>query len=242
MKVIIKNIIGTVLCVAIFTSCGSDSATIIGNEQLVTQNISINEFHTLELKGNFEVEISYASQTKIDVIAESNIYDALDITNSNGILDVSAKNMITLEPNEDIKIVIQTPSIDKIITKGASSITFKDQIASNDAFSFENSGTTAAEINIKSNKVIVTNSGAGAITISGQTNDAEFTSSGAANIDAGKLIALNTYVKLSGAGNATVYASKYLNATVTGVGNISYLGNPLKIDKKINGLGNIAAE
>lgn len=223
-------------------SCGSDVATIYGNEDMKTFDVAVNALNELELSGNFNVTVHPATTHKVAIDAETNIYNAIAIAEENGVLKISHKDNITLLPSGGITVNIYTPSLSRIKTSGSSSIHFKDQVLSNDHFVFESAGSTSSNIKIKANQVTVNNAGAGDITLVGQANEVFIKSSGAASIDAGRLIAFDATIALSGAGSGTVYASKNLKATISGVGSITYLGNPLKIDKKVNGMGNISAE
>lgn len=223
-------------------SCGSDVATIYGNEDVKTYEVAVNTINEIELSGNFNVTVHHANTYKVAIDAESNIYDAITITEENGVLHIKHKNNITLLPSGGINVNVYTPSIARIKTAGASSIHFKDEMLSNDNFVFESAGSTSTNLKIKANQVTVNNAGAGDITLTGQANEIFIKSSGAASIDAGRLIAFDATIALSGAGSGTVYASKNLKATISGVGSITYLGNPINIDKKVNGMGNISAD
>ncbi len=63
--------------------------------------------------------------------------------------------------------------------------------------------------------------------------------SGAANLEAKELIARLVKIDLSGAANATVYAEESVNASVSGVGNINYYGNPSDVQSNVSGIGSI---
>lgn len=57
-----------------------------------------------------------------------------------------------------------------------------------------------------------------------------------------KLFAENTAVKVSGSGNANVFASVNLDAKVSGSGNIFYSGNPTSPQIQKSGSGSIQAQ
>ena len=47
------------------------------------------------------------------------------------------------------------------------------------------------------------------------------------------------HATLNGAGDLNVWASKYLNAKMAGVGDLSYKGHPVKVDRDKSGVGDI---
>ena len=46
----------------------------------------------------------------------------------------------------------------------------------------------------------------------------------------------------NGTGSAQVFASESLTATVSGIGKLTYGGNPPKVQKNVSGLGSITAQ
>ena len=64
-------------------------------------------------------------------------------------------------------------------------------------------------------------------------------SSGAGTLDAQKLITGTTAIELSGAGEATVHATKQLDVSLSGAGSITAYGKPATIHKSISGVGEL---
>ncbi len=54
-----------------------------------------------------------------------------------------------------------------------------------------------------------------------------------------ELVAREVEIGISGAGDATVHATESLKARVSGVGNITYYGDPEHKRTKVSGLGHI---
>jgi hypothetical protein len=81
--------------------------------------------------------------------------------------------------------------------------------------------------------------GAGNIKIySGNSSALDISISGAGKIDAQNFEVQNATIKHSGVGNAKIWATNYLNGTLSGVGNNYYKGNPT-INLNRTGVGNI---
>ncbi len=83
-------------------------------------------------------------------------------------------------------------------------------------------------------------SGSGDMNLSGKTIDFEATISGSGDIKAYDLIADNVEATVSGSADIKVTANKMLKARVSGSGDISYRGNPEKVDTKTSGSGDIS--
>jgi hypothetical protein len=68
--------------------------------------------------------------------------------------------------------------------------------------------------------------GAGAVRAAGRATEQTITINGAATYEAGELKSQRVKVTLHGLGNATVWAVEELDATIRGVGEVSYYGSP----------------
>ena len=83
-------------------------------------------------------------------------------------------------------------------------------------------------------------SGSGNIALSGVTKDFEATISGSGDIEAYDLEADNVEATVSGSADIQVTANKSIKARVSGSGDISYKGNPEKVNTKTSGSGDIS--
>jgi len=63
--------------------------------------------------------------------------------------------------------------------------------------------------------------------------------SGAGGLDAFDLKAEYARIRISGVGGADIYVTKELDAKISGLGDVTYRGNPANIDKSVSGLGTI---
>ena len=85
-------------------------------------------------------------------------------------------------------------------------------------------------------------SGSGDITLNGKTTDFEVRVSGSGDVNAYDLSALNVTANVSGSADIEVTATEMIQARVSGSGDISYRGNPKKIDTKSSGSGDITKD
>ena len=64
--------------------------------------------------------------------------------------------------------------------------------------------------------------------------------SGAGDLEAYDLVSKYCKITLSGIGSAEIFVEEELEASISGVGGISYRGNPNKVRDDISGLGRIS--
>src|SRR5207253_9567631 len=92
---------------------------------------------------------------------------------------------------------------------------------------------------VKSESFEIHSSGASSVTAAGETKNVDIHSSGAGMIDAEKLRAEKANVSSSGAASIDVYATEQLDVSVTGVGRVSYSGNPKTVNKNVSGVASV---
>ena len=106
-----------------------------------------------------------------------------------------------------------------------------------DALSLSVSGPATITIgNVTANTLAVEMSGVGSIDLAGKVNEQTINLSGAGSYKAPRLQSHSTSVKLSGVGNATVWADDAIDAVISGAGAVEYYG-AAKINQKITGIG-----
>ena len=106
-----------------------------------------------------------------------------------------------------------------------------------EALSLSVSGPATITIgNVTANTLAIEMSGVGSIDLAGKVTEQSINLSGAGSYKAPRLQSQRTSVKLSGVGNATVWADEALDAVISGAGAVEYYG-AAKINQKISGIG-----
>ena len=82
-------------------------------------------------------------------------------------------------------------------------------------------------------------SGSGDISLIGNCTDFDASIAGSGDINAFDLVAQNSKINVSGSGNISTNCSEYIEARVSGSGDIEYKGKPKKTDIKVAGSGKI---
>jgi len=174
------------------------------------------EFTSLNLDGAYAVFVKIGKKQKVVLEADDNIIPMIETKMINKGLVISLDESISAE--NTVKIFIIVPSLNKV------------NIA----------GSMFAEISGINNKGFKLNlAGSAAVEILGKTDKLKINLAGSGVIDSRKLKARVTYVNIAGSGLVDLFSSKELIAKITGSGNVTYLGNPKKINKKVVGSGSI---
>jgi len=229
-----------VFCFVLFLngSCKYSGAEVIrGDGNLVTKSFEADYFHSIELKGAFNVTLGEGERAHVTLETDSNLHELIEIYVEQNILYVSGYGEQALKPTKmDVSIVY--PDLHRVNVSGACKITSPGKVVT-DELVFDLSGASDIELELTVNKLTTRVAGAANIHLMGNAQNHSIDLAGASNLKAEKLITESTSINLSGAGSATVYASSILNASMSGFGRIHYHGNPTETNINKSGFGTI---
>lgn len=251
MKKSTKTIAGLVMTMVLLAvSTGSLQAKgIRASGKYVTKEIKADSFASIQILGSEDILYSQSNNGKssIKVYASDNVMDLLDIRVNNGTLIVSYKKNVSIWGDNTVKVIVSSPSLNKIDVMGSGDVALKTAIKS-DKLSVSVSGSgdiNGANITcnnlsinvqgsgdiqfkgIKSKDVNASVAGSGDITLSGETENANLSTAGSGDIKSGGLRSQNVDANTIGSGDISCFAVKHLKARVVGSGDINYKGSPI---------------
>jgi hypothetical protein len=163
-----------------------------------------------------DVSIQKGNEAKVLVKTDDNLREIVETLTEGSELVVSARE--SYRTSLGIKVEVITPAIRAVVLTGSGMIAVED--VSGDDF-----------------EAVL--SGSGQVNARGRVRNVTAELSGSGTLDLSDLECQSASVMLAGSGLATVNASDALNATVTGSGNVSYLGFP-QVKLSISGSGAVS--
>ena len=238
-----KNLSVLLLTGLITLSCSAQwGKTIKGNGNNVTIERSTGDYDGIAVSGWLDVDLVSGNEGEITLQGEENLLEYIITEVKNGKLVIKTEKGVNLKSSNwksEIRITVPVESISSVSMSGSGDIVGKTKIKS-DKFSTAMSGSGDITLDIDSNLISASMSGSGDITLSGKTTDFDATVSGSGDIEAYNLEADNVSATVSGSADIQVTAKKSIKARVSGSGDISYRGNPEKVDTKTSGSGDIS--
>lgn len=235
---------------------GIQAQTVTPSKKYITKELNnVSNFSSIEVLGSPDVEYrqSSGSQTKVSIYGSDNLVDLLDVSTVNGVLKVNIKKGVKILSGERrLKVIASSPSLNQVEIKGTADVFLKGTIKGADLnLNITGSGDIEAENlqytnlssfvkgsgdidlkNVKATTVRTIVSGSGDVDIKGSTQWATLTVNGSGDISAEKLTATEVVATVAGSGDITCYASKKLDAKVSGSGDIEYKGSPSIVNKQ----------
>ncbi len=224
---------------AAFAGCSyQDTRMVKGDGNVVSSEHSVPYFNSIDIQGAFNVMLSQGSELMVSLETDENLQDYVEIEVTENKLHIFSERNRILNPTR-IDLYITYPELRKLSIGGACKIASIGTIES-DHLEFDLSGAADMNLDIIAESLRTIVSGAGNIHLSGRTTSHTVELSGASNLRAQNLITETTRISLSGAGTADVYASKFLDANLSGIGKIRYFGEPSETSISKSGLGSIS--
>ena len=219
---------------------------------------SVHGFSEVRVSSAIEFEITQSEQYSVKATGYEKLLEHLKVEVSGQTLTLGLeRNPLAwigrLRPRGEVKAVVTTPELKRLVVSGASKGTARGFKSSQD-LDLELSGASQAEIDIEAGKATVTASGAGRVTgelkaqdtsltlsgasrcqLLGAGGDTHLDSSGASQADLSQFQIRNADVHISGAGRAKINMDGTLNVHLSGASSLESKGNIVLGKKDITG-------
>lgn len=229
---------GLLLGLVFVTACNLSVSVTKGSGNVITESRSVSNFHKVDLAGFGELSITQGDTESLTIETDDNLLPLIETKVENGVLSIgpdSKRGAISVNPTHSIKYALHVKNLDALEISGAGNVNAPS--LKSDTFTINTSGAGNLNLQQFETKTLTTSvSGAGNILLAGQVETQAATLSGFGNYDASNLKSTAADIRLSGAGNATVWASGTLNVQISGAGSVSYYGTP-QVSQTISGIG-----
>jgi len=196
---------------------GSQGGSMIEDSgKMESKSCPIKKFSSLNMKSIANLEVKVGKKLSCKINADKNIIKLINFNVDDGELVIDSEGSFSTQ--NEIKIVIGTPSLRGLKSNGASDI--------------QVSGLKEKLFKIKMN-------GSGTLKGSGTVANLEVKSNGSAEIDLTSLKATNALIDAKGASEIKVFVTGSLNGKAGDSAEITYKGNPKSVKKKVTGAGDL---
>lgn len=222
------------LLALLLAGCGQ---SIAGSGQLKTTSTPAKGVKAVKFFGFGQLDIHQGNSENLRITTDDNLLPHLGISLQGDVLTLDQKSGAHLKPSKDIDYKLTLKALERLDWSGAGKISLSDihgkrlLVLAAGAGQIQLSGLQMEQFTLDLG-------GAVHLVASGQVRSLTVMGSGAGNLDAKALQAETVTLKMSGTGNAAVNATTTLDAHLSGVGSVTYAGNP-KVSKTITGVGTI---
>ena len=206
-----------------------------GRGPIVSQEFILPDIYGLALHLPGDVFITNGPDQEIIVEGEENILDEIEFDVRNGIWQVETDRCV--KDVDDLRIFITIPMVEELSIIGSGNIVSENTLAADD-LDLNIIGSGNIDIAVDADDIDAKISGSGDMRLEGIAEDVELNISGSGDYRAYGLNALSGDVRISGSGNAWIFAQESLKVRISGSGDVRYQGDP-SLDISISGSGRV---
>lgn len=226
----------SIIMLYLLTSCYQSG--IDGNRNISTSAYVFDHFDALQIEDVFHVDLYQADDHYVEIEAEENLLEMIDISLHKNTLILKFKEKIN--PNIPIKVNIAMPELARVDISGASKMkTVQPFVTPNMIIHAE--GASHINLNVVVDEIHSYSKGAAMVQLAGSTGLLIKEMEGAGMFQGLQLDAYKAKVNLNGVGKISVNVEESLDASVDGIGKVEYTGSPKHLDTKISGMGKIVS-
>lgn len=228
------RIIILAITVVLLSACSKE----FPNGHITTQTRNIKGFTSVELANSSDVVINTGSPFYVELKGSDNLINNIETVVKGGRLVIKTTPGLHIG-NNDVSLYIEMPYLDEIRSTGSGNMeALCDSSSGHLGMTISGSGDIRVSgMNVKDVSVNISGSGNAVLTsrFAGKLNTVI---SGSGAIHAFGLSSDTAYTSTSGSGNTEISISDYLNAKITGSGDVIYDGSP-EIKQALSGSGRV---
>jgi hypothetical protein len=198
---------------------------LIGSGNLETEEYAFANFTRVEISSAFVFEIGYSDSYSIDVTADDNLIDYVQVSQDGETLKIRlgaapSFRLVTLRAS------VTMPRLNGLTVSGASRGTVSD-FTPTEGLNITVSGASRVEGDFTAGDIGFDVSGASTVRLEGSADDMVAVVSGASTFNLGDFTVNNADVNVSGASTGTINLDGRLDANVSGASTLLYIGDPV---------------
>jgi hypothetical protein len=187
----------------------------------------------------FEVFITFSNSTEsIEVEANDNLHDYIEIENFNGRLEIGLQRGVNIRGNAHLRVNITTKNVHTYDISGASFVKLESPWSGSNLDVFV-SGASSFDGKIDAGKASINLSGASSTDLGGTVRNLHSTLSGASRLDDYDLVIQNLEMDLSGASSARLTVQESIMLEASGASTLHYKGDAVIEKIELSGASNI---
>lgn len=211
--------------------------TIEGNGKIVTRDVPVTSFTSLQAGGIFQLRISQGNTESVKLEGDENLLSLIEVKNEGSKLIINTDKLknknVNIKSKKSMQVHVTYKKINQMElnmignVQSGTSLTF-------DNLDVKNSGVGNLDLTLTAKAINLTNKGVGNVTLNGTAQDATISNTGVGSLQAGNFAVQTMDLKNSGIGSAEINAVKSVKVSSTGMGSVKNKGAaPLPKKKSI---------
>ncbi len=190
--------------------------------QAADQVRSVTPFKTIDARGPVSLVVEVGKTHSVRVEGSQKFIDRVtsEVVNGELRLGFEDKRKGNVDIKDGERVVVTMPELASFRGEGAGLMVLN---------------------NVRGDNFDVNYRGAGSLQMNGRVGHLRLNAEGVGEVVAKDLVAQDADVTFRGIGEVSVHARNRLNASVQGLGNLTYYGKPQSVSRSVSGIGNVTA-
>jgi hypothetical protein len=204
---------------------------ISGNSILDFIHQEVSKFDTIEVLGPYEISVQKGNRHKITIVGESNLIPQVefDVNKNKLVLRPSNNKRLNSKTGNPIQIAVTAKELSETYVIGSDKISSSNSLFSKYLLQeFIDSGEI--QIPVKNQTVSLHITGSGHISLNGSCKTIKGEIIGSGHLHSEELKTENSFLRLTGSGQANINCSDELKAMIDGTADIVYAGYPKSVE------------
>lgn len=192
-----------------------------GSGDLETRSYDLKDFDSIRIDGVAEIEVTIADEFKVELTTDDNLLDYVVVEVRHGTLVIDQDDDIgDLDTDDGFRFRISMPAFVALRIDGVGDVEADGLV--NDSF----------ELRVD---------GVGNVELAGSVDRLDIEMDGVGEADLRDFEAKEASIDVDGVATVVCKVTESLDASVNGMGNIKYYGDPPRVSNSVDGFGRIAA-
>jgi len=219
----LASVVVLIIMTLMLVSC--DVMHVSGRGDMVSRTFDVGGFSDVNIRGVYNVVWTESTSVSVEIVMQENLFQHTDVNVRSGTLYIESNRRFNIQSGYMPRLYISSPSLEAIVAGGGVGADGWSRVSGQSfMMDIEGGANINIELDVESLEILV--QGGATINLGGYATSATVTINGGTIVDASELQTVSATVTLNGAGSIDIAVSDYLNATIDGVGNIRYIGEP----------------
>lgn len=206
------------------------------NEIATNKQLSVNDFHSIDVSGNIKVEMTRDSLFSVQATGGPTALSHLQTKVTDGVLHLSTSRF---HVNRELTVFVVMPELQSLKVSGTSEVNSYN-LFTTDYLNLDLSGMSKADLNVHVNKELrIQQSAATQLDLEGMAYRLVYESSGASHLDANELIVHNARVKGHGAVDLKTNITDSLDVRMSGAAKFKNRYRPVYHHQEVSGAASV---
>jgi hypothetical protein len=208
----------------------------VGQSNAQKESRRVDEFSKVSFGISGNLYIKQGSQQSVELRGDD--LDEVETDVSNGKLRIKYTKSGWNWNRDRVDVYITIRKLEGLALSGSGKV-YGESLFKTDDLDLSVSGSGDLELDIDADNVETGISGSGGVELTGNAGSHEISISGSGKLNAEDLETENYDIRISGSGSCRIYATKEIDASVSGSGSIYYRGDPDKVHASTSGSGKV---